>query len=148
MELYKVKEGKTDLLNAEIIDDLMNQGLVVAEHDTLRLCDAYQKKKEVMNTPQSRWEVFNQQLGVRLGVNDFISNPVPKENIDNQVFALVAKLSQRLADRLVVKSTNHDKNELDASNVIKVKLGVNRYSILLLVSFFPEISIQQLVERK
>ena len=136
------------MLNAEIIDDLMSQGLVVAEHDTLRLCDAYQKKKEVMNAPQSRWEVCNQQLGVRLGVNDFISNPVPKENIDNQVFALVAKLSQRLADRLVVKSTNHDKNELDASNVIKVKLGVNRYSILLLVSFFPEISIQQLVERK
>ena len=64
MELYKVKEGKTDLLNAEIIDDLMSQGLVVAEHDTLRLCDAYQKKKEVMNAPQSRWEVFNQQLGV------------------------------------------------------------------------------------
>ena len=85
-------------------------------------------------------------MGVKLGVNDFISNSVPKENIDNQVFALVAKLSQRLADRLVVKSTNHDKNKLDASNVIKVKLGVNRYSILLLVSFFPEISIQQMAD--
>ena len=85
-------------------------------------------------------------MGVKLGVNDFISNSVPKENIDNQVFALVVKLSQRLADRLVVKSTNHDKNKLDASNVIKVKLGVNRYSILLLVSLFPEISIQQMAD--
>ena len=148
MKLYKVKEGKTDLLNADIIDDLMSQGLVVAEHDTLHLCDAYQKKKEVMNTPQPKWEVFNQQLGVKLGVNDFISNSVPKENIDNQVFALVAKLSQRLVDRLVVKSTNREEKGLNISNVIKEKLGVNRYSILLLVSFFPEISIQQLVERK
>ena len=138
MELYKVKEGKTDLLNAEIIDDLMNQGLVVAEHDTLRLCE--------MNTPQSRWEVFNQQLGVRLGVNDFISNSVPKENIDNQVFELVVKLSQRLVDRLVVKSTNREEKGLNTSNVIKEKLGVNRYSILLLVSFFPEISIQQMAD--
>ena len=85
MELYKVKEGKTDLLNAEIIDDLMSQGLVVAEHDTLRLCDAYQKKKEVMNTPQSRWEVFNQQLGVRLGVNDIIKESFKEKDIENQI---------------------------------------------------------------
>lgn len=120
MELYKVKEGKTDLLNAEIIDDLMNQGLVVAEHDTLRLCDAYQKKKEVMNTPQSRWEVFNQQLGVRLGVNDIIKESFKGKDVENQIDTLNKEL--------------------------KEKLGVNRYSIILLLYFFPNMTIVRLAE--
>lgn len=120
MELYKFKEGKTDLLNAEIIDDLMSQGLVVAEHDTLRLCDAYQKKKEVMNAPQSRWEVFNQQLGVRLGVNDIIKESFKGKDIENQIDTL--------------------------NKGLKKKLGVNRYSIILLLYFFPNMTIVRLAE--
>lgn len=132
MELYKVKEGKTDLLNAEIIDDLMNQGLVVAEHDTLRLCDAYQKKKEVMNTPQSRWEVFNQQLGVRLGVNDIIKESFKGKDIENQIDTLNKRIKEKLG--------------VNTPNPLKKKLGVNRYSIILLLYFFPNMTFVRLAE--
>ena len=45
-----------------------------------------------------------------------------KKNIDNQVFALVAKLSQRLVDKLVVKSTSREEKGLNTSNVIKEKV--------------------------
>lgn len=132
MELYKVKEGKTDLLNAEIIDNLMNQGLVVAEHDTLRLCDAYQKKKEVMNTPQSRWEVFNQQLGVRLGVNDIIKESFKGKDIENQIDTLNKRIKEKLG--------------VNTPNPLKKKLGVNRYSIILLLYFFPNMTFVRLAE--
>lgn len=85
-----------------------------------------------MNTPQSRWEVFNQQLGVRLGVNDIIKESFKGKDIENQIDTLNKRLKEKLG--------------VNTPNPLKKKLGVNSYSIILLLYFFPNMTIVRLAE--
>lgn len=75
-------------------------------------------------------------MGVKLGVNDLIKESFREETIENQVDTLIKRLAKKLGEKLGVNTPNP----------LKKKLGVNRYSIILLLYFFPNMTIVRLAE--
>ena len=138
LQLYKIKEGQTDSLNSEMVQSLINEGLVVTDNDDLRLCDSYQKKKERMisSREQTTWQIYTQGLGVNPDVVDYIKNIIDQKDIENKTVSLISGLRDKL----------HVKLSVNTLNFLRENLSVNRYSVLLLLFFNPNLTILKMSE--